>query len=752
MADNLQRFYQLNQVPDFNNYLVYILTKLLNEQEYIRTIAGLLLKNNVKSNWTTILPEVRAYIKGEMLQCLGDPMESVRHTVGSIITTIVMKEDSLDEWPGLLQTLVHFLDAPDPHVVDGAFSAFTKLCEDSSSKLAAFGNGAVRAPFVFCSEWCECATFDTVYLLSSAQALQVILPKLLSFFQSPHERFRNYAIRCMNFFVIDMPPSFDAEAYMRGIFHLANDPSPAVRERVCHAFVLLLDVRLNFLMPFLREVVQYMMACTNDTAHPQLALEACEFWYVLSDAKVCEEVLRDSLPQLVPILLKAMVYGTEELATLRDVERTNNNADRPQDIRPRHHKSRAAGAAGKPGTGGGGGGGEGSDDDDDDGDDDEEVSEWNLRKSAAAALDSLASVFEARLLPILFPVLQDRLRSPEWIVRESAILAIGAVAEGCSAHMTAQLPALIQFLLSQLQDKQPLIRSITCWTIGRYSNWIAEQDHNQFLRPVINDLLRCILDANKKVQEAACSAFATLEEEAADELLPYLGLILQHLMFAYSRYQAKNLIILYDAIATLADSIGSNLNQQQFIDILLPPLIQTWNELGDHDEKLFPLLECLTSVVIALGTGFLVYATPVFLRCLRLIETALVNQATGAQQEKDFAVCALDLISGLAEGLRSTMEHVVGDQAQHLAMLLLQCANDSVAEVRQSTFALVGDLARTSMKLLLPIMAPLMQFLAVNIANASVRVGFACLYCQSLTVCRTRQHATTRAGPSARLH
>lgn len=164
MAHYSQRFYQLNQVPDFNNYLVYILTKLLNEQEYIRTIAGLLLKNNVKSNWTAMLPEVRAYIKGEMLQCLGDPMESVRHTVGSIITTIVMREDSLDEWPGLLQTLVHFLDAPDPHVVDGAFSAFAKLCEDSSSKLAAFGNGAVRALLMFCNECRECdGTTQTQY-------------------------------------------------------------------------------------------------------------------------------------------------------------------------------------------------------------------------------------------------------------------------------------------------------------------------------------------------------------------------------------------------------------------------------------------------------------------------------------------------------------------------------------------------------------------------------------------------------------
>ena len=58
-----------------------------------------------------------------------------------------------------------------------------------------------------------------------------------------------------------------------------------------------------------------------------------------------------------------------------------------------------------------------------------------------------------------------------------------------------------------------------------------------------------------------CSAFATLEEEACTELVPYLGDILQVLMSAFKRYQAKNLLMLYDAIGTLADSVGNHLNK-----------------------------------------------------------------------------------------------------------------------------------------------------------------------------------------------
>ena len=57
-------------------------------------------------------------------------------------------------------------------------------------------------------------------------------------------------------------------------------------------------------------------------------------------------------------------------------------------------------------------------------------------------------------------------------------------------------------------------------------------------------LLGRILDKNKKVQEAACSAFATMEEEARLRLVPYLSPIVQNLMFAFQKYQTKNKLLL----------------------------------------------------------------------------------------------------------------------------------------------------------------------------------------------------------------
>ena len=270
--------------------------------------------------------------------------------------------------------------------------------------------------------------------------------------------------------------------------------------------------------------------------------------------------------------------------------------DREEDIKPRFHKSKTHSIKAANSNMGSvncavENGISADDEDDEDDCDDENPSEWSLRKCSAAALDVLANVFKEQLLSIVIPILKETLCHHEWEIKESGILALGAIAEGCMVGMINHLPELIPYLINSLKDRKALVRAITCWTLSRYSHWVVSQPHEAYLKPLMTELLKRILDGNKRVQEAACSAFATLEEEACTELVPYLSFILETLVYAFSKYQHKNLLILYDAIGTLADSVGSHLNKPAFIDLLMPPLIQKWNILTDEDKDLFPLLE-----------------------------------------------------------------------------------------------------------------------------------------------------------------
>lgn len=98
-------------------------------------------------------------------------------------------------------------------------------------------------------------------------------------------------------------------------------------------------------------------------------------------------------------------------------------------------------------------------DDDDDG---EVASRWNLRRCSAAGLDRLSLVYGDELLPILLPIVEARLNEANWRLRESAILALGAVAEGCHQGLMPYLEGMVTMLLPRMSDPRPMVRFCLC--------------------------------------------------------------------------------------------------------------------------------------------------------------------------------------------------------------------------------------------------------------------------------------------------
>ncbi|KAK4775281.1 hypothetical protein SAY86_010216 [Trapa natans] len=655
-----QQLQHYSQFPDFNNYLAFILARSEGKSIEVRQAAGLLLKNNIRTAYMSINPAYQQYIKSELLPCLGSNDRHIRSTVGTIITTVI-QIGGIIGWPELLQALVNCLDSDDLNHMEGAMDALSKICEDIPQVLDSDVPGLSERP------------------------INAFLPRMLQFFQSPHTSLRKLSLASVNQYIMLMPAALYAamSRYLQGLFILANDPSGEVRKLVCSAFVQLIEIRPDVLELHLRNVIEYMLQVNKDT-DDEVALESCEFWSTYCESQLPPDNLREVLPRLIPVLLSNMAYAEDD-ESLVDAEEDGSLPDRDQDIKPRFHTSRLHGS------------------EIDDNDDEDIVNVWNLRKCSAAALDTLSNVFGDEILPALMPIIESKLSTSgdsEWKEREAAVLALGAVAEGCINGLYPHLTQIIAFLIPLLDDKFPLIRSITCWTLSRFSKYIVEvtnyqKGYEQF-ELVLAGVLRRVVDDNKRVQEAACSAFATLEEEAGDLLVPKLEVILQHLMIAYGKYQRRNLRIVYDAIGTLADAVGRKLNQPTYLNILMPPLFSKWQQLSDVDKDLFSLLECFTSIALALGSGFSQFAEPVFERCIRIVQIqqqAKVDPAAaGVQYDKEFVVCSLDLLSGLTEGLGSNIESLVSKS--RLGDLLIQCCMDDLSEVRQSSFALVGDLAR----------------------------------------------------------
>ncbi len=79
-----------------------------------------------------------------------------------------------------------------------------------------------------------------------------------------------------------------------------------------------------------------------------VALESCEFWCAFCEAELPTEyfaVLREFIPQLIPVLLTNMAYAEDDEVVLavEEEERRGDRPDRDEDIKPfaRHAKARA---------------------------------------------------------------------------------------------------------------------------------------------------------------------------------------------------------------------------------------------------------------------------------------------------------------------------------------------------------------------------------------------------------------------------
>lgn len=80
-----------------------------------------------------------------------------------------------------------------------------------------------------------------------------------------------------------------------------------------------------------------------------------------------------------------------------------------------------------------------------------------------------------------------------------------------------------------------------------------------------------------------------------------LQVILETLANACATYGRKNLRILYDALSTLAELVGTELAEPARLRIFMPPLVAKWQSLSDTDRDLLPLLECFTGIISAIG-------------------------------------------------------------------------------------------------------------------------------------------------------
>jgi len=717
---------QAKTSPDINNYLAYLSVTPtppagLDPRTYhdARSAAAIMLKNNVKIGYKKMPDESKTFVKSTILSALQDSNAQIRNFAGSAITEVV-RQGGILGWPQVLPDLLSLVANENGQVSaeaqDGAMGALFKICEDNKRAL------------------------DSDYP-NHERPLSFLLPKLIQLTSSSNSKIRSRALSALNLFFSE-PIALTVQDHINEILphivRLTSDSNDDVRRFVCRAFALLADGMPAVLMPHIEGIVDYTLSQQKDQKNADLALDAAEFFFEASSTASLREALGPFLDRIVPVLLDCMIYDEEDQLRLEGDAEDADVEDEDKDIKPQFATSKVSRSTNsvstsQPPNGRSGPAANGyvyADDDDElsDGeieeeDDDFEVNpedEWNLRKCSAAALDSLASQFGSQVFEVTLPWLKDNLTHKDWPNREAAVLALGAIGPGCMNSIGQHLPQLIPYLISLLDDQQPVVRQITCWALSRYAGWAAHLDpvaKQQFFLPMMDGILKRMLDNNKTVQESAASAFATLEEASNTELAPYCSVIVQQFVCCFNKYKDKNMYILYDCIQTLAEHAGPELAKPELVDILMPAIVTRWEKVQDQSRELFPLLECIAFVATALGHTFTPFAKPFFMRCVRIIHQNLeegtsYNEALIDQPEKDFLVTSLDLMSSVIQALEEQFSAELVLTAQpNMFGLLAHCMKDPNNDVRQSAYALLGDCAIYIFAQLQPYLPTLMEIL-----------------------------------------
>lgn len=675
--------------PEFLNYLCYILIEgessdalkshfSLQELQNNRATAGLLLKNTMLdgNNFTKGIHDIQ-YVKTNIIHGLYNSNNSlVTNVTGIVITTLFSTyyRQHRDDPMGvqMISNLVELAS----NGSESSMKTLSKIMEDSAQFFQLEWSGQIKP----IDNLISCF----LHIMSNGST-------------TPTNRAE--AIKCLNTVIPLQPQSFSLriDEFLNNLFQLAQtDGNDDVRVQVCIAFAYLLEFRPDKLVDNLAGLIHFMLHLISTVKEEKVSIEACEFVHSFcTDSNIPEHIVQPFVVDIVPILLTKMVYNEESIMVLESSNDDDaSEEDKDEDIKPVAprivKKQRGAG--------------EESDDDDDDYDDggvdESDVdTQWNLRKCAASTLDVMTNILPRDVMYVAFPFLKEHLNSDRWFIREATVLALGAMAEGGMKYFDDQLPHLIPFLVEQLNDVWAPVRKITCWSLSRFSPWILK-DHPEFLIPVLEPVINKLMDRKKDVQEAAISSVAVFVESCDPELVETV--LYDELLNSFNRcfefYKKRNLIILYDAVSRFAEKVELD---EKAMKVLLPHLVNKWSSLPDNDKELWPLLECLSYVATSLGEKFMPMAPDVYSRAFRILCNCVELEAKSQQDptvivpEKDFIITSIDMIDGLVQGLGSRCQPLLFPPGDNNALLqiMLQCLQDPTHEVRQSTFALLGDVA-----------------------------------------------------------
>ena len=697
-----------------------------------RAIAGILLKNFIIKHprAPTSKPpitESQCMALIQMLSLLNDSsLTLIGRCVGAFIAVLGAWEAShhqiIAKAPIFLLLLKCLQSEPNPYATMHLLTALKQLIEECSSSLLAYREvESELLPQLL--TWLASPTQSSP--LASVKSTKILLSCIRSFIPL-HVSLITQNLTPLTQCIAILHNRYSEEEEEPSDLEDLNDLQCEVFSWITECYGNDLDVEQPDLITFIYRSV--MDSFTVKPLSRQVALAAGQFWLgeVQSEGAVVRLTSLENQPiieALVPILLHRMRYDEEDdedelCLALEDL----SVPDDEKDLKPRHLRQNAAASASETTALWSQ---DESDDQEADGQDDNDDAFWSLRKCSAATLDALSLTMNAeRLVQIFMPSFYEAAQQPAWFDREAAVLAFGAVAPGMWKALAPHLPQIVPFLCSLLltENESPLVKTMAAWCLGRLAEWIVLDTSCEMSERVIEALLLALANRNKRLQHSATSAFIALLDASSPDsghcLKKQTPALLAAICVAIRCYRTRAMMALLELIRKIVDKWdGESVEAEQERAYLRSTLIHVFNMFGPesiNNSLIFPVTESLIAALNNPATARLLadVAQDLTNRAVALavhniealdaasesLEEGLIREDDGSgaldDGQDDFLVAALDLLDALVSANMASSISSKSDQLGRILNWSLLYASSVSNHVRQSAFALLGDLCK----------------------------------------------------------
>lgn len=631
------------------------------QEPNVSYMALIILKNVIKLKWPNIRDDIKVYIRQGILNGLANTLAPLRDFAGTVITTILAME-GLNVWSNLVETLITALK--EESFVLGVFSCLDKICEDHP------------------------------YDLMCLSTFPLIIDLLVQNLKSPSEDIRYYAIHSLNQ-LIPYSPTYlfqNMSPFLEAIFLLAeHDTSDKIQNQICHSFKAMINSDVQEIIPYMPPIIEYILIKTKST-NSEIALTASDFWRYVSDYRVAVEVLQSRLEDIITVLFDGLAITEEEYM---NIEYEDQKEDALISTKSKGKKEKW------------------SLKEMEDGDD---FNDWTKRKACASGIDSFANLFPDDLIRIILPKVEERLNSSDWIQIESALLALGAISNGCKVKMYPYLNAIMPYLFHLVENpNNTLLHSTNCWVLRRYCRWIItdKEGNSLYYKRFVDCMLNIVSTATKQsLLDASLTALAVFIDMSGYDIYPYITQILTTIMARYPTFTVKNLIMANDCIGTLSECIEEEIGRDEYLQIYMPTLMAMWDQASNDDPKLHYIMNLFSILTMILCdrlenylATFLSRSTMVVQEYIQMKEKYLMNPEHVDLPDDDGYVSALDLINGVLVGM--TDKAAVWIENSPLLLYfrtILEHDQVESSNALRCLFGLIGDIVRLKIDLVMPIL------------------------------------------------